>query len=83
MLAEITYQNNNLKSSSTQKDSANPPYLTTEVPSNRRSTPLEIGQSTKMFGMWTLKHETRSPRFDELLIKKYLKGDTTLDLKNF
>ena len=44
---------------------------------------LEGGHSTKMCGMWTLKHEISSPKFYELLIKKELKGDTAMDLKNF
>ena len=38
---------------------------------------MEIG------GMWTLKHDTRSPKFYELLIKIGLKGNTALDLNNF
>ena len=33
--------------------------------------------------MWTLKHDTRSPKFYELLIKIGLKGNTALDLNNF
>ena len=33
--------------------------------------------------MWTLKHNTSSPKFYELITKKYLKGETDLDLKNF
>ena len=33
--------------------------------------------------MWTLKHEICSPKFYELLIKIELKGDTSLDIKNF
>ena len=37
----------------------------------------------KIGGMWNLKHEIRSPKLYYLLIKKELKGDTALDLKNF
>ena len=44
---------------------------------------LEGGHSTKIRGMWTLKHEISSPKFYELLIKTEIKGDTALDLKNF
>ena len=62
MLAEIIYQINNLESSQTQKDP--PKYLssTTVVSSNRRAPPLEGGQSMKIGGIWTLKHEISSPR---------------------
>ena len=51
MLAEITYQINNLKSSTTQRDEPNPPDLATSVQANRRAPPLDIGQSTKIGGM--------------------------------
>ena len=83
MLAEIIYQINNLESSQTQKDP--PKYLsyTTVVSYNRRAPPLEGGQSMKIGGIWTLKHEISSPRFYELLIKIELRGDTAMDLKNF
>ena len=53
------------------------------VLTNKRSPPLESGHSTKIVGMWTLKHEISSPKLYELLIKNELKGDTALDLKNF
>ena len=33
--------------------------------------------------MWNLKHDIKSPKFYELIIKEELKGDTALDLKNF
>ena len=33
--------------------------------------------------MWTLKHDTSSPKFYELLTNTELKGETALDLKNF
>ena len=32
--------------------------------------------------MWNLKYDFRSPKLYELLIKKELKGDTDIDLKN-
>ena len=41
------------------------------------------GQSTKIGVMWTLNHEISLPRFYELLTNTELKGDTSLDLKNF
>ena len=50
---------------------------------NKRNLPLEYGHSTKIGGMWNLKHEIRSQNFYELLIKTELKGNTALDLKNF
>ena len=40
-------------------------------------------QTTKIGGMWNLKHEISSPKFYELIIKTGLKGDTDLDIKNF
>ena len=76
-------QTNIPKSSPTQKDTSTPSYPTTVVPTNRRDPPLEGGYYTKIVGMWTLKHEISSPKFYEILIKKELKGDTALDLKNF
>ena len=33
--------------------------------------------------MGSLKYETSSPKFYELLIKNKIKGDTDMDLKNF
>ena len=71
------------KLSPTQKGTSTPPDPTTVVPTNRRYQPLEGRKSTKMCGMWTLKHETSSQKFYELLIKTELKGDTDMDLKNF
>ena len=52
------------------------------VPANRRAPPLEGVHSTRIGGMWTLKHDIKSPKFYELLIKIDLKGDTALDHKN-
>ena len=76
-------QTNISKSSPAQKDTPTPPDPTTVVPTNRRDPPLEGGHSTNIGGMWTLNHETSSPKFYELLIKTELKGETALDLKNF
>ena len=33
--------------------------------------------------MWTLKHEIRSPKLYEILIKNEIKGDTAMELKYF
>ena len=71
------------KSSPTQKDTSTPQEPTTLVLTNRRAPPLVGGHSTKIGGMWTLKHEISSPKFYELLIKTELKGYTALDIKNF
>ena len=76
-------QTNNSKSSPAQKDSSNPPDPITVVSANRRDPPLDGGNSMKIGGMWTLKHDISSPKCYELLIKTQLKGDTALDLKNF
>ena len=74
---------NTMLSSPNQKYTSTPPDPTTVVLDNRRDPPLEGGNSTKIGGMWTLKHEIRSPKFYELLIKTELKGDTSLDINNF
>ena len=50
---------------------------------NKKAPPLEGGNSMKIGGMWTLKHETNSPKLYEILIKTELKGCTALDFKNF
>ena len=52
------------------------------VPSNSRVPPLEGVHSTKIDDMWNIKHEIRSPKFYELLIKIELKADNTLYFKN-
>ena len=51
------------------------------VPSNKKDTILEGGNSTEIGGMWTPKHDIISPNFYELLTKIELKGDTNLYLK--
>ena len=66
-------QINTMSSSPTQKDTLIPQDPTTAVPYNRRDTPLEGGDSTKIGGMWILKHDISSPKFYELLIKTELK----------
>ena len=70
------------KLSPSQKDTSNPPDPTTMVLANRRSPPLDGGHSTKISGMWALKHEISSPEFYDILIKIELKGYTDLYLKN-
>ena len=69
MLSSITDHINISKSSQTQKYLSKPLYPTTVVPDNRRGPPLDGGQSTKIVGMCTLKHDIISPKFYELLIK--------------
>ena len=41
------------------------------------------GHFTNIGGMWTLKHGISSTKFYDILIKTELKGDTSLNLKNF
>ena len=76
-------QTNIPKSSPTQKDKSTPPEPTTAFPANSRYLALEGGHSTKIGGMWTLKHEIISPKFYELFINTELKGYTALELNNF
>ena len=79
----MTDKTNIQKSSPAYKDTQTYLDPTTVVPTNNRDPPLEGGHTTKIHGMWTLKHEIRSPKFYELLIKTELKGYTALYLKNF
>ena len=60
---------NIFKSSPDHKYSPKAQDHNTLVPYNRRAPPLDGGDSTKICGMWTLKHEISSPKFYELLIK--------------
>ena len=69
IITVISNHLNTLASSPTQKDTSNPPYPTTMVPTNRRDPPLDRGHSTKICGMCNLKHEISSQKFYELLIK--------------
>ena len=80
---EKSNQLNTMSSSPTQKDTSTPPDLTTLVLATRRDPPLEGGNSTKIVGMWNLKHDISSPKLYELLIKTELKGDPALDIKIF
>ena len=68
-ITSFIYQINISKSSIDQKDLPKSQYLTPVVPSNRRDPSLEGGHSTKIDGMWNLKHEKISPKFYELFIK--------------
>ena len=65
------------------ENTSTPPDPTTMVPDKRRAPQLERLNSTKIGGMWTLKHEISSPKFYELLIDTELKGGTALNIKNF
>ena len=44
---------------------------------------MDSGKSMEIGGMWNLKHDIRSPRLYELIIKTELKVDTAMELKNF
>ena len=61
ILAEIIDHINSFKLSANQNYYPKHPDPTTVVPCNRRDVSLEVGQSTKNGGMWTLKHEIISP----------------------
>ena len=61
---------NNSKFSPSQKDTSKPLDPTTVVPASSRDSTLYRGYSTKIGGVWTLKHDIISPKFYELLIKK-------------
>ena len=65
---------NILKQSPAQRDPPKSQHPITVVPDNRRSPPLDDGHSTKIGGMWTIKHEISSPKLYELLIKTELTG---------
>ena len=69
------------KSSSETNDLPKSRDPTTVIQANNRDTPLGGGNYEKNGGMWNLKHEIRSPKFYELLIKTELKEDTALDIK--
>ena len=62
-------------------DSPKDQYLKTVVPANNIATLLESGNSVKNGDMCNLKHEIISPKFNELIIKIEIKGDTSLNLK--
>ena len=55
-------------------DSLQDEDYTNMVPDNKKDPTLEGGHSTKIGGMWTLKHEIKSPKLYKLLIKTDLKG---------
>ena len=61
---------NILKSFPSQKDSPKTLEHATVVPANKRAPTLDDGHTTKIGGMWTLKHDIRLPKFYKLLIKK-------------
>ena len=48
-----------------------------------RAPQLHGGHSTKIGGMWTLKHEIIPPKFYYLLIEAELRGDPAMYLNNF
>ena len=64
----MTDKTNISKSSAAWKDTSTPPDPTTVVPTDKRAPSLEGGHSTKIGGMWTLKHEISSSKFNKLLI---------------
>ena len=83
MVKNMTGQNKHLNSSTDKVDSPKAQYITTSVPNKKKSPRLEGGHSTKIGGMWTLTHEIILPKLYKLIINTELKGNTSLDLKNF
>ena len=73
----------NYKSLLYQKDSPNSEAPNIVVSGNSINPPLNSGHSTKIGGMWNLKHEISSQKFYELLINIELKSNTDIYLKNF
>ena len=53
------------------------------VLANKRSPLLDGGHSTKIGGVWNLKHEIISPKLYVLLLKNELIGETGMYLKSF
>ena len=82
-ITQMMDQTKNEKFSLSQKDTSNNPDPTTVVLANRRDPPSNGGQSIKIGGMWTLKHEISSPKLYEIFIKTEIKLDTDLDIRNF
>ena len=73
ILIALMDQINTMKYFPTQKNSTKPLEPTIVVPDNRRDPPLDGGHSTKVVGIWTMKHDISPPKFYKLLIKKELK----------
>ena len=69
ILAVISIKLNTLVSSPTHKGTFNPLDPTIVIPDNRRAPPLEGVNSIKICDMWNLKHEIRSPKLYEPIIK--------------
>ena len=55
----------------------------TIVHANSKVTPLEGDYSNKLVGVCNLKHETSLPKLYGILINTNLKGDNSLNIKNF
>ena len=60
---------NNQNSLTDNMDSHKSQDPTAVILDKNKSPPLEDGNSTKIGGMWTLKHDISSPKLFELLIK--------------
>ena len=56
LTAFMMYQTNNSKFSPAQRDTSTPPDPTTVVLNNRTAPPLDGVKSTKIGGIWNLKH---------------------------
>ena len=69
-ITQMMDQTNNSKFSPAHKDTFKPTDPTTVVLNIRRDTPLGSVHSTKIGGMWNLKHEIISTKIYELIINK-------------
>ena len=73
-------QNQNSNSCPDKMDPPKFQYTATGLLSKNKYPPLESGNSTKIGGVWNLKHEISSTKLYELLINTELKGETSMDL---
>ena len=83
MITSIMDQIKISKYSPEKRDSPKAEDPTTVVPANKKAPPLQGGNSMRIGGIWTLKHEIALQKFYELIIKTELTVDTDLDLNNF
>ena len=69
MITSLMKQIKTSKSSQCKNDSPKAQDTATVVPANKRYPLLECAYSTKISGMWNIKHDINSPKLYELLTK--------------
>ena len=69
IIASMMDHINTFKLSPEKKNPLKDQDTNTMVLANKKASLLDRGHSTKSGGMWTLKHETSSPKFYEIFIK--------------